>query len=215
MRARANRPRPPPALAPRPALAPAPVSAPGAAPVSAPGAGAGVRVQVRGRVRGRIRGRVPGSPAPIHPPFLATNSPPAPIVYDLVSVAEMGSGRSEARRVLIVDDEILIGRVLARALGGFAVVDVAQSGAEALQLIMDGTAAGSRFDLVVCDVMMPEMSGPELYDRVKAIDPRTAAVFVFVTGGASQDQLSRLSATGARYLQKPLDVDAILSLLVS
>jgi CheY-like chemotaxis protein len=120
---------------------------------------------------------------------------------------------SRRARVLIVDDEALIGRVVARALGPFAEVEVAVSGSEALRKIDEGRASGTRFDLVVCDVMMPVMSGPELFARVKKVDPATAGAFVFVTGGASEDQLSLLSATGVPCLFKPLDVDAILTLL--
>ncbi|MGH7439228.1 MAG: response regulator [Polyangiaceae bacterium] len=116
-------------------------------------------------------------------------------------------------RVLIVDDEALIGRVVARALGPFAEVEVAVSGSEALDKIKEGQTCGARFDLVVCDVMMPEMSGPELFALVKELDPPTAGAFVFVTGGASEDQLSLLSATGVPCLHKPLDVDTIRTLL--
>jgi CheY-like chemotaxis protein len=116
-------------------------------------------------------------------------------------------------RVLIVDDEALIGRVVARALGPYAEVEVAISGPEALRKIDEGRACGSRFDLVVCDVMMPEMSGPELFALVKEVDPATAGAFVFVTGGASDDQRSLLNATGVPCLNKPLDVDALRTLL--
>lgn len=124
-------------------------------------------------------------------------------------------GPTQARRphVLVVDDEALIGRVLARALNQFADVEVAHSGAEALEIIANGGSTGRGFDLVVCDVMMPEMSGPELFGRVKALDPATAGTFVFVTGGASPEEDASMKATGAPCMQKPLDVDAIRALL--
>jgi CheY-like chemotaxis protein len=115
--------------------------------------------------------------------------------------------------VLVVDDEALLGRVLARALGQFAEVDVAQSGDEALRKIASAVEDGSRFDLVVCDVMMPEMSGPELFGRVKAVDPASAKVFVFVTGGATPEHIASIKATGVRCMHKPLDVDSIRALL--
>lgn len=127
----------------------------------------------------------------------------------------MSFAPSRRSRVLIVDDEALIGRVVARALGPFAEVEVAISGPEALRKIDEGRASGSRFDLVVCDVMMPDMSGPELFALVKETDPTTAGAFVFVTGGASGDQLSLLSATGVPCLHKPLDIDTIRTLLPS
>lgn len=124
----------------------------------------------------------------------------------------MGLTQMRRPHVLVVDDEALIGRVLARALGPFADVEVAHSGAEALEIITSGIP-GRGFDLVVCDVMMPEMSGPELFGRVKALDPTTAGAFVFVTGGASPEEHASMQATGARCMQKPLDIEAIKALL--
>jgi CheY-like chemotaxis protein len=125
----------------------------------------------------------------------------------------MGQPHARRPRVLVVDDEVLIGRVLARALGQFADVEVAHSGNEALKKVTERRAAGEGFDLVICDVMMPEMCGPEVFDRVKAVDPTTAAAFVFVTGGATPEQLASMAATGMPCMQKPLEVDAIRSLL--
>jgi CheY-like chemotaxis protein len=112
-------------------------------------------------------------------------------------------------RVLIVDDDPSVGRSLARVLAAEAEVEIATSSAEALEKIEGGT----RFDLVVCDVMMPGMTGPKLFDRVKTLDPRTAATFVFVTGGASLEEESHMHATGARWIAKPLAMATVRQLL--
>jgi len=112
-------------------------------------------------------------------------------------------------RVLIVDDDPAVGRSLARMVGTDAAVDVVASGAEALERI----ERGDRFDLVVCDVMMPDMTGPQLFDRVRALDPGTAAAFTFMTGGASPDEESEVHATGARCLAKPIEL-AVMRLLL-
>ena len=73
-------------------------------------------------------------------------------------------------RVLIVDDQPEIARALSRVFAADAKVTIAQSGKDALTHIET-----TSFDLVICDVMMPGMTGPELFEHVKAIDPRTAA----------------------------------------
>jgi CheY-like chemotaxis protein len=125
----------------------------------------------------------------------------------------MGFSAGRPPQVLVVDDEVLIGRVLTRTLGQFADVEVANSGAQALRAIGAARAAGYRFDLVICDVMMPEMSGPELFARVKETDPETAAAFVFVTGGASIENQASVAATGVRCMHKPLNVEEIRALL--
>jgi two-component system, NtrC family, sensor kinase len=115
--------------------------------------------------------------------------------------------------VLVVDDEELVGRVLVRALGTVAEVDVVVCGTDALDRILGERDAGRPFDLVICDVMMPGMSGPDLFERVKEADRRSADAFVFVTGGASDKERAKVQATGAPCLQKPLDVEAIMALL--
>jgi CheY-like chemotaxis protein len=117
--------------------------------------------------------------------------------------------RSRRPRVLIVDDDPAVGRSLARVLATEASVDIAASSADALDKIQRGES----FDLIVCDVMMPGMSGPQLFERVRALDPRMAAAFVFVTGGASREEESRMHATGARWLAKPLAMATVRQLL--
>ena len=113
-------------------------------------------------------------------------------------------------RVLIVDDQPDMARTLARLFSGDAEVTTAASGAEALAAI-EGT---DRFDLVLCDIMMPGMTGLELFDRVLAFDPGTAERFVFATGGVAPEYHAHLRATGARCIMKPCDVEEIRKLLV-
>jgi CheY-like chemotaxis protein len=112
-------------------------------------------------------------------------------------------------RILIVDDQPDMIRTLSRLLTSDADIASACSGAAALTLI----SGGERFDLVLCDIMMPGMTGLDLFDRVKAIDPTAAAVFVFTTGGIPADQQDRLTATGARCLPKPCDIQELKRLI--
>jgi CheY-like chemotaxis protein len=112
-------------------------------------------------------------------------------------------------RVLIVDDDPAVGRSLARVLARYAKVDVVASGEEALAAIEHAQV----FDLVMCDVMMPGMTGPQLFEQVRAVDPRKATPFVFMTGGASSEEQSRLTATGVKWLLKPVELSAVRELL--
>jgi len=77
----------------------------------------------------------------------------------------------------LIDDEDMVRRSTARALSDFEVVSVS-SGAEALDLL----AKDSDFDVLLSDVMMPRMTGAELYDRCAQAHPALAKRFVFASG---------------------------------
>ncbi len=105
-----------------------------------------------------------------------------------------------ALRVLIVDDEPALGRALRSLLAVDHHVQLAANGVEALELLASGPAP----DVVLCDLMMPGMTGPELHARVLSERPALAARFVFMTGGAVTSQAEHfLAATPNPLLQKP------------
>ncbi len=87
--------------------------------------------------------------------------------------------RLENRRLLVVDDDVLVARTLARQLSGHH-VEVVLSGQAALDRL---SASGRSFDLVLCDLMMPDMTGMDVYETVEQRYPELAERFVFVSGG--------------------------------
>ncbi|MGD0678501.1 MAG: response regulator [Polyangiaceae bacterium] len=89
--------------------------------------------------------------------------------------------RTGARgRVLIVDDEAPLARALGRSLSADHDAIVLTSGHQALAAL----ERGDRFDAVIMDLMMPEMTGMEVYSRVERVDPDQARRIIFLTGGA-------------------------------
>ena len=82
-------------------------------------------------------------------------------------------------RILIVDDEVLITQVLQRALRGEHDVETSNLPAQALAAIREG----KRYDCIVTDIMMPDLSGPEFYAAIRELDPAQAERVLFISGG--------------------------------
>lgn len=108
----------------------------------------------------------------------------------------------EAARLLVIDDEPEIRRGLQAMLRRFGRVDVAESAAEARALLLPGV----RYDLVLCDLMMPGESGEELYGWITSARPELAARVAYVTGGGPRVLVPTSAATaqdGPPCLLKP------------
>jgi signal transduction histidine kinase len=112
-------------------------------------------------------------------------------------------------RVIVVDDEPLVGRSIRRALRGHD-VQVFASGTDALARLSEDDP----FDVCFCDLMMPEMSGMEVYRRVTERWPERAARFVFMTGGAfTAKARDFLADTPVPCLEKPFELRQIRELV--
>ncbi len=110
-------------------------------------------------------------------------------------------------RVLLVDDDPGIGQVIRAALGTDHDVETVTSAVHAFACL----SRGERFDVILCDVMMPVMTGIELHSRV---DPDMAARMIFLTGGAfTADAQAFLERGDVRHLDKPFDVRQLRSLV--
>lgn len=107
-------------------------------------------------------------------------------------------------RILVVDDEPLIGRALARVFREHDVT-VVTDGLEALPLLQRES-----FSVILCDVLMPGMGGPALYEAVRSKDPTLAERFVFVTGGTLEPRdAAFLQAVPNPVYRKPFAVDVL------
>jgi signal transduction histidine kinase len=83
-------------------------------------------------------------------------------------------------RVLVVDDEATIASAIRAMLSVAHDVTVETGGAPVLERIR----AGERYDVILCDLMMPDVSGMDLYERLAQEAPQQARRMVFITGGA-------------------------------
>jgi signal transduction histidine kinase len=109
-------------------------------------------------------------------------------------------------RILVVDDEPLIGRVIGTALKSEHDVVTVPHAADALALLEHG----HKFDVVLCDLVMPDISGPEFYATVKGSWPTLAARLVFMTGGAFTPRtVEFMKCVPTSVLSKPFALDEL------
>jgi PAS domain S-box-containing protein len=127
--------------------------------------------------------------------------PEAVIEPVTVMPAPISSGGRRGR-ILLVDDEDAIIRVVTRILSKEHDLVATVDAREALALC----AAGERFDLILCDLMMPIMTGMELHSEISLLSPEQANAMIFLTGGAFTDKTrSFLSDTPKEHIEKPFN----------
>jgi CheY-like chemotaxis protein len=101
---------------------------------------------------------------------------------------------SRRPRTLVIDDEELLRKAINRMIANHCDVTVPGSATEALELIQ----SGHRFDIIMCDLMMPDLTGMALHARLLGIAPDQASRMLFLTGGAASDEADERSAGGRR-----------------
>jgi len=111
---------------------------------------------------------------------------------------------ARAARILVVEDERVLGRVYSRALvaAGFA-VDLAADGAEALERLL-----GVSYDVLVSDVCMPRMDGIDLLRQVRRSRPNVPVVLVTAHLDERSYELAH-TLGAARFLRKPVTMEQL------
>jgi len=121
-----------------------------------------------------------------------------------------GASGERRARILVIDDEPLLGQTLRLAFEDTHDVVVATSGRSGLEVLERDVD----FDLVLCDLAMPDVNGMLVYQRAVALDARLARHFVLMTGGAFTPAAREFLAKhpGPR-LEKPFEMAEVESLL--
>lgn len=117
------------------------------------------------------------------------------------------SGGTPVARILVVDDEPLIREMVCDALSSHQVTAVA-TGREAIELI-----AAQDWELILCDMVLPEISGLEVYREIERLRPELLPKLVFMTGGDVSGRSPRLPDGGrVRRLEKPFSIKSLRAL---
>jgi PAS domain S-box-containing protein len=136
--------------------------------------------------------RLPTTTAPRAEPGAATPAPEA-------------QSAPARRRVLVIDDEPQLARIFGVALGAEYDVRVFTSGRTALAHLLESPP----YDLVLCDLMMAEVSGMQLFDDLRRLRPGLEERLVFMTGGVFDPAVADfLASVENECVDKPFDVRA-------
>jgi ligand-binding sensor domain-containing protein/signal transduction histidine kinase/CheY-like chemotaxis protein len=139
---------------------------------------------------------LPPAPVPVQEP-----PPPRPL---------SGSFPAWRSRLMVIDDEPLLASALARTLSAEYDIVPFSSARDALARLRQG----EHYHLILCDLMMPDMTGMELYETLGREAPDLAERMVFITGGAFTDAARAfLEATHQPWLEKPFEPELLRSRL--
>ncbi len=109
-------------------------------------------------------------------------------------------------RLLVAEDDLKLGRLIVRVLEPEHDVVVVTNGREALDRIV----GGERFDLVLCDLRLPGVTGMDLHERLHTIAPELVGRIVFMTAGACTPEAAAfLGRPGIVRLDKPFHLDEL------
>jgi CheY-like chemotaxis protein len=112
-------------------------------------------------------------------------------------------------KVLILDDEVLLGISMVKGLGSAHRVHATTSPIEALKLVQD-----TAYDVIFCDLMMEEMTGMDFFEELRRLHPGLESRVIFMTGGVFTKRASQFLETVPNLrILKPFNLKEIRTLL--
>ncbi len=121
----------------------------------------------------------------------------------------IGARQQKSRpKVLVIDDDKLVLRGLQRIITAPYLVDCASSGQEALQKIHD-----EDYDIILCDILMPGLSGIGVFERLKELRPDVQKTFIFISAGTFNEASHNRVASSQPMLSKPIKREELMRVL--
>jgi len=113
-------------------------------------------------------------------------------------------------QILVVDDEVVLGKVILRMLSREHDVAFVTSARDAIARV----SAGERFDVILCDLMMPDVTGMDLHEALVRLAPEQAEKVVFMTGGAFTSRAREfLDQVDNPRVDKPFDAASLKAIV--
>jgi signal transduction histidine kinase len=144
------------------------------------GVGTGLGLSITYNIVTRLGGTIDVETALGRGTTFRVTLPASAVVEDAAPCPIGNAAPTRSASILILDDDAMVARAAARAIGREHETTIHIRGQKAL----DDIATGKHFDLVLCDVMMPELSGEDFYREVGRIAPDLLERIIFMTGSA-------------------------------
>jgi two-component system chemotaxis response regulator CheY len=124
-------------------------------------------------------------------------------------------------KALIADDDAFCRRMLQKMLSPYALCETAAEGPKAVQAFTSALEKGEPFDLVCLDILMPELDGHEVLEKIRAseraagVAPEKASVVFMTTGASTLDNVQTFKDKCHAFLVKPIEKQRLLEALTA
>ena len=140
-----------------------------------------------------------------------------------MEIAEENTSESKSQeqsklKMLIVEDDLPSYKILEEYLSEYGDCTIVANGAEGVEAFKNALDAGSPYDLICLDIMMPEMDGHEALKTVRQIeqqhgifDPGGVSVIMTTAKDRSRDMIEAFDEGCASYIVKPVDHEKLVA----